>query len=116
MLKTVKTAGAKGRAGRAGAVRRSRGRQEDGGAVEAMRPEREAQDKAQASSLPKRGKGAGAKPKDGRPRPTDAEIAGRLHGTRGRLFVRQEDGAWLDTETGATGTRAELEQAWLAER
>ena len=53
---------------------------------------------------------------DNRPRPTDAEIAGRLHGTRGRLFVRQEDGAWLDTETGATGTRAELEQAWLAER
>lgn len=81
------------RQGRAGAVRRSVGRQGDGGAVA---PEREAQ--------------------DSRPRPTDAEIAERLRGTRGRLFVRQEDGAWLDTETGATGTRAELEAVWLAER
>lgn len=82
------------RQNRAGAVRRSMDRQGDGGAVEAMQPEREAQ--------------------DSRARPTDAEIAGRLHGTQGRLFVRQGDGAWLDTETGATGTRAELEQAWLA--
>ncbi len=95
MLKTVKTAGAKGRAGRAGAVRRSRGRQEDGGAVE---PKPEGQTV------------------DSRPRPTDAEIAERLHGTGGRLFVRQEDGSWLDTETGAAGTRAELETAWLAEQ
>ncbi len=99
MLKARKTAGAKGRAGRAGAVRftvRLDGAgQEDGGAVE---PKPEGQTV------------------DSRPRPTDAEIAERLRGTRGRLFVRQEDGAWLDTETGATGTRAELETAWLAER
>jgi hypothetical protein len=94
MLKTVKTAGAKGRAGRAGAVRRSRGRQEDGGAVE-PKPE--------------------GRTVDSRPRPTDTEIAERLRGTSGRLFVHDGDGIWRDAETGATGTRAEIEQAWLAE-
>ena len=52
---------------------------------------------------------------DNRPRPTDAEIAERLHGTNGRLFVCDGDGVWRDTETGATGTGEEIEQAWLAE-
>jgi len=48
------------------------------------------------------------------PRPTNAELAARLRGTGGRLFVSAPDGKqWLDTETGAVGTRAELEQAWL---
>jgi hypothetical protein len=49
----------------------------------------------------------------GSPRPSDAELAKRLHGTGGRLFVREPDGRWRDTDTGAVGTRAELEQAWL---
>ena len=48
------------------------------------------------------------------PRATDAELAKRLRGTGGRLFVPAPDGRlWLDTETGAVGMRAELEQAWL---
>ena len=47
------------------------------------------------------------------PRPTDAEIADRLRGTRGLCLVRQFD-LWLDVATGAVGTREELEAAWLA--
>ena len=47
-------------------------------------------------------------------RPADAETVARLHGTRGRMFDRQADGRWLDTDTGAVGTLAELERAWLA--
>ena len=46
-------------------------------------------------------------------RPADADIARKLHGTGGRLFVCEPDGRWRDTDTGAVGTRAELEQAWL---
>jgi len=83
--------------GRVGAVRRNR----------AVKPKtRESVAQGQISSLPER--------LDSRPRPTDEEIAGRLRGTNGRLFV-QEGGVWRDTETGATGTRAEVEQAWIAE-
>ena len=48
------------------------------------------------------------------PRPTNAELAAKLRGTGGRLFVRAPDGLWFDTETGVAGTRAELEQSWLA--
>lgn len=48
------------------------------------------------------------------PRPTDAELAEMLCGTRGRCFTR--DGtAWRDTQSGARGTLEELERAWLAE-
>ena len=48
------------------------------------------------------------------PRPTDAEIADRLRGTRGRCFARQGN-VWRDLVTGAVGTPDDLEQAWLAE-
>lgn len=44
----------------------------------------------------------------------DAEAARSLHGTHGRLFVRDGE-EWLDTETGRRGPRAELEDAWLAD-
>lgn len=44
----------------------------------------------------------------------DAEAARSLHGTRGRLFIRDGD-EWLDTETGRRGPRTELEDAWLAD-
>ena len=47
-------------------------------------------------------------------RPTDAESAERLRGKASRLFVHVDGETWRDTETGAEGTRAELEQAWLA--
>lgn len=54
------------------------------------------------------------KPRRTRRRPSDAEIAERLSGTRGRCFTR--DGtAWRDTQSGASGTLEELERAWLAE-
>lgn len=46
-------------------------------------------------------------------RPTDAEIAERLDGTRGRCFTRDGE-EWRDTQTGTCGTRAELEKTWLA--
>ncbi len=49
----------------------------------------------------------------GSARPSSGAVALKLHGTRGRMFDRRPDGLWLDTETGAVGTRAELEQAWL---
>lgn len=49
------------------------------------------------------------------PRPTDAELAERLRGTRGLCLVRQFD-LWLDIVSGAVGTRDELERAWLAEQ
>ena len=49
-------------------------------------------------------------------REQDADgTAGRLHGTGGRLFIPAPDGQWKDTETGATGTLAELAEAWTAE-
>lgn len=51
----------------------------------------------------------------GSPRPSDAELARRLHGTGGRLYVRAGGGRWRDTETGAVGTLAELAEAWTAE-
>ena len=47
------------------------------------------------------------------PRPTDAQLAEKLRGTRGLCLVRQFD-LWLDIATGAVGTREELEAAWLA--
>jgi len=47
------------------------------------------------------------------PRPTDAELAERLRGTRGLCLVRQFD-LWLDIVSGSVGTRDELEAAWLA--
>ena len=47
------------------------------------------------------------------PRPTDAEIADRLRGTRGACLVREGE-LWRDLVTGAVGTRDELEAAWLA--
>lgn len=46
-------------------------------------------------------------------RPGDADVALRLRGTSGRMFDRQKDGQWLDTETGAVGAREVLERAWL---
>ena len=45
----------------------------------------------------------------------DAAVARRLHGTSGRLFVHMGDGIWKDTDNGNTGSRAELEDAFLAE-
>lgn len=48
------------------------------------------------------------------PRPTDAELAERMRGTRGLCLVKN-GGVWLDPVTGAVGTREDLEQAWLAE-
>ena len=89
----------KARLQRMGRAVRHRAKLEDGGA---KAPKQD----VQAFSLPER---------QAMPRPTDAEIAERLRGTKGRLFVRQPDGQWHDTETGVTGTRAEVEQAWLAE-
>jgi len=47
-------------------------------------------------------------------RPTDAELAQRLRGTRGRCFAKQS-GQWRDVVTGAAGTLSELEEAWLAD-
>lgn len=47
------------------------------------------------------------------PRPSDAELAEKLRGTRGLYLVRQFD-LWLDPVTGSVGTREELEAAWLA--
>ncbi len=45
----------------------------------------------------------------------DAAVAKRLHGTSGRMFVHMGDGIWTDTASGRTGSRAELEDAFLAE-
>ena len=45
----------------------------------------------------------------------DAELAKSLHGTNGRLFVHVDGETWKDTDTGHTGPRAELEDAFLAE-
>lgn len=45
----------------------------------------------------------------------DAELAKSLHGTQARLFVNVGAGRWRDTDSGRTGTRAELEDAFLAE-
>lgn len=45
----------------------------------------------------------------------DAAVARRLHGTSGRLFVHEDGDTWKDTDNGNTGTRAELEDAFLAE-
>ncbi len=48
-------------------------------------------------------------------RPTDDEIAERVRGTAGRLFVHVDGETWRDTDNGNTGTRVELESAWLAD-
>jgi len=45
-------------------------------------------------------------------RPDADEIAGRLHGTAGRLFVCEDGGIWRDTETGARGSLGELAGKW----
>jgi len=45
----------------------------------------------------------------------DAAVARRLRGTSGRLFVHMDGDTWMDTDNGNTGTRAELEDAFLAE-
>ena len=47
------------------------------------------------------------------PRPTDAELAEKLRGTRGLCLTRQGS-LWRNVVTGAVGTREELEAAWLA--
>ena len=44
-----------------------------------------------------------------------AAVARRLHGTSGRMFVHVDGDTWMDTDNGNTGTRAELEDAFLAE-
>ncbi len=59
-------------------------------------------------------KEAPARRAKGGARPCSVAVALKLHGTRGRMFDRQADGRWLDTDTGTVGTRAELERAWLA--
>ncbi len=55
-----------------------------------------------------------ARPEGQTKRPTDAESAERLRGKASRLFVHVDGETWRDTETGAVGTRDELERAWLA--
>ena len=45
-------------------------------------------------------------------RPSAEEIAGRLHGSDGRLFVCGADGVWRDTETDASGSLGELAAKW----
>lgn len=41
--------------------------------------------------------------------------ARKLHGTTGRLFIRNGD-TWMDTETGAVGDVVELAVEWVKEQ
>ena len=48
-------------------------------------------------------------------RTTAEDVAKRLHGTNGRLFIRRGK-KWLDTETGNAGALHELADKWIEER